>query len=50
LLRAEDLVADSIAFAPRLRTTASLYEMVAPGAGGTQLHIQQDGRAWTTSN
>jgi len=48
LLRAEDLTADSIAFAPRLRTTASLYEITAPGADSTVLHIQQDGRAWTT--
>ncbi len=50
LLRAEDVVADSIAFAPRLRTTGSLYEITAPGADSTVLHIQQDGRAWTTTD
>ena len=49
LLRADDLVADSIAFAPHLHATASLYEIVAPGADSTVLHIQQDGRAWTTN-
>lgn len=48
LLRAEDVTVDSISFTPRLETTASLYEITAPGRGGTVLHIDQDGRAWTT--
>ena len=35
-------------FKPTLNTTQTMYEITAPGADGTVLHIRQDGRAWTT--
>jgi hypothetical protein len=34
--------------APVLQTTRSLYEITAKGAGGTTVHINQDGRVWVT--
>lgn len=35
-------------FAPTLRTTQTMYEISAPGARGTTVHIRQDGRVWVT--
>ena len=37
-----------LTFSPTLRTTASLYEITAPGADGVTGHIDQDGRTWLT--
>jgi hypothetical protein len=34
--------------APVLQTTRSLYEITAKAAGGTMMHINQDGRVWVT--
>ncbi len=48
LLRAHDLDAGDLDFAPRLETTQSLYEITAPGVDGTVLHIRQDGKTWVT--
>jgi hypothetical protein len=49
----EDLAAGRIrvgglTFRPTLRTTASLYEITAPGVYGATGHIDQDGRVWLT--
>ena len=49
LLQANELTVEGTDFRPRLETTASLYEITAPGRDSTRLHIRQDGRAWTTS-
>ncbi|ABC44432.1 conserved hypothetical protein [Salinibacter ruber DSM 13855] len=35
-------------FAPTLRTTQTMYEIAAPGAEGTTVHIRQDGKVWVT--
>jgi hypothetical protein len=47
-LDADDLSLDDRAFEPTLRTTQTLYEITAPGANGTTVHIRHDGKVWTT--
>jgi len=47
-LDADDITLDGQAFEPTLRATPSLYEITAPGADGSTLHIRHDGKAWTT--
>lgn len=40
--------ADSVDVEPTLEATQSSYEITAPGANGTTVHIRHDGRVWTT--
>lgn len=47
-LNAAGISLDHRAFEPTLRTTQSMYEITAPGANGTIVHIRQDGKVWTT--
>jgi hypothetical protein len=39
---------EGIVFRPTMHVTPSMYEVAAPGFGGVTLHIDQDGRVWTT--
>jgi hypothetical protein len=39
---------EGFASLPELRTTGSLYEIAAPGAGSSTVRIRQDGRVWVT--
>ena len=45
-LNASDIRVDGIDFRPVMHATPSLYEIVAPGAGGALVHIDQGGRVW----
>lgn len=47
-LGADTLSVEGRAFEPRLETTASMYEITAPGANGTTVHVRHDGRMWVT--
>ena len=47
-LNASDIRVDGIDFRPVMHATPSLYEIVAPGAGGALVHIDQGGRVWVT--
>lgn len=47
-LDASDLSLDGRPFEPALQTTQSSYEITAPGADGTTVHIRHDGKVWTT--
>lgn len=47
-LGARDVTVDGVSFEPLLRTTQTTYEITSPGTDGTTLHIQHDGRVWTT--
>lgn len=47
-LDAGAVTVDGQAFRPSLSTTATGYEITAPGAAGTLVHITQDGRVWVT--
>jgi hypothetical protein len=43
-----ELGVEGMRFEPVLRTTQSTYEITSPGAGGTTIHIRQDGKVWTS--
>lgn len=47
-LDADEIGLDDRAFAPTLQTTQSIYELTAPGADGTTVHLRSDGKTWTT--
>jgi thiamine biosynthesis lipoprotein ApbE len=47
-LNPAEIRVDGIEFRPALHATASLYEITAPGFGGSVVHINQDGRVWIT--
>ena len=47
-LDADTIKVDGLSFLPELKSTQSLYEIVAPGFGGATVHIDQDGRVWVT--
>jgi hypothetical protein len=47
-LAASDVRVEGGNLTASLGTTASLYEITAPGAGGATVHISQDGRTWIT--
>ncbi len=47
-LVADTIKVDGLSFLPELKSTQSLYEIVAPGFGGAIVHIDQDGRVWVT--
>ena len=49
-LNAADIRVEGIAFAPTMQTTASGYEITAPGFDRTIVHIISDGRVWVTRN
>lgn len=49
-LGAGEITVDGIAFEPELQTTQSMYEITAPGANGTTVHIRHDGKVWTTTD
>lgn len=49
-LNAADIALDGRAFEPTLHTTPNTYEITAPGADGTTVHIRQDGKVWTTDD
>ncbi len=48
-LDAGNIRVDGLAFRPTLSTTPSMYEITADGFGGLVVHINQDGRVWSTS-
>jgi hypothetical protein len=48
LLNAQEIAPETRRFAPTLQTTQSTYEITAPGADGTTVHIRHDGKTWTT--
>jgi hypothetical protein len=41
---ARSITVEGLAFAPTLQTTASMYEITAPGFDGAVVHLRQDGR------
>lgn len=41
---------DALSALPNIQTTQSSYEITAPGASGTTVHLRQDGKVWTTSD
>jgi hypothetical protein len=43
-----DIRVEGLEFRPELKSTDSLYEIVAPGFAGQRFHIDQDGRVWGT--
>ena len=47
-LGVSDIRVDGLEFKPALYATPSFYEVVAPGFGKALVHIDQDGRVWTT--
>jgi hypothetical protein len=47
-LNVSDVRVDGLDFRPVMHATPSLYEIVAPGFAGATVHINQDGKAWTT--
>lgn len=47
-LHAGEVSVEGVAFEPDLSTTRTTYEITAPGAGGTTVHIRHDGKVWTT--
>ena len=48
-LNASDIRVDGIDFKPLIETTASGYEINAPGFDGGTVHITHDGRVWVTN-
>lgn len=44
----DDITVEGAPFEPQLRTTQSTYEITSPGVNGATIHIQHDGRVWTT--
>jgi thiamine biosynthesis lipoprotein ApbE len=49
-LNASDIHVDGIEFKPTIDTTASTYEITAPGFDRTTVHITSDGRVWSVQN
>jgi hypothetical protein len=47
-LEAAGVSVEGLDFRPAMYATPSFYEIVAPGIGGTEVHIDQDGRVWVT--
>ncbi len=47
-LRAAEVRVDGLEFRPLLASTATQYEITAPGFDGATVHIRHDGRVWTT--
>ena len=47
-LNAGSIAVEGFDFRPSMRVTDSMYEITAPGASGTLVHIRQDGRVWIT--
>lgn len=43
-----DIRVEGLVFAPILVGTPSLYEVIAPGFDGSEVHLAQDGRVWVT--
>jgi hypothetical protein len=48
-LDAADISVEGLEFRPVLQRTPTLYEITAPGFAGALVHIDQDGRVWTTT-
>jgi len=48
-LDAADITLDERTFSPGLQATQSMYEITAPGARGTTVHIRSDGKTWTST-
>lgn len=48
-LDAGDISVEGASFEPLLRATQSTYEMTSPGVNGLTVHIQHDGKVWTTT-
>lgn len=49
-LNAREIAVEGTDFQPTLQTTQSTYEITAPGANGTTVHIRDDGRVWITTD
>ena len=47
-LDAGNIPVDGLSFRPMLQTTASQYEIAAPGFGGATIHLNHEGRVWST--
>lgn len=49
-LNASEIATKGLDFQPTLQATQSMYEITAPGATGTTVHIRHDGKVWTTTD
>ncbi len=49
-LNADAISLENRSFDPSLQTTQSSYEITAPGANGTTVHIRHDGKVWITKD
>ncbi|WP_105011606.1 carbohydrate-binding family 9-like protein [Salinibacter sp. 10B] len=49
-LDADEISLEDRPFTPTLQATQSMYEITAPGANDTTVHIRHDGKVWTTAN
>jgi len=47
-LNVSDIRVEGIEFKPAISTTASTYEITAPGFESTIVHIVSDGRVWVS--
>jgi hypothetical protein len=47
-LHAGDFLVEGVALEAELRTTPTSYEITAPAAEGTTVHIRHDGKVWAT--